>query len=327
VGLISAADIEKFGYCPLSWALSWKVEDETTGELVEGKQKHDDIAHSVSEVKKLELKAVSMEKMVLWYAVIATVVAYLGVDLLPFADKPSISAIMIVISLIWILAALYLLRVAFKTPTKGTRLQYERLILIFAMVAVVVALNAMIFLWVSEDIAEVFEAAALLWLAAASYFLQKSLSFSQAARNLKKELNIKGEIEYIDLDGSKLLTSEKYGISGRPDYILLVEGSPVPVEEKTGRVPRGPLFSHILQVAAYCLLIEEKTGKSVPYGILKYGSHQHVIDFDESLRKTLLQKVQDMREIVDGKPAHRNHNRPSKCAGCSRKDICPERLS
>ena len=327
MGLISAADIEKYGYCPLSWSLSWKVESETSGELEEGKHKHDDIAHTVSEAKKLELKAVSMEKMVLWYAVIATVVAYLGVDLLPFADKPSISAIMIVISLIWILAALYLLRLAFKTPVKGTRLQYERMILVFALVAVVVAINAMIFLWMSADIAQVFEAAALLWLIAASYFLQKSISFSQAARNLKKDLDIKGEIEYVDLEGSKLLTSERYGISGRPDYVLLVEGSPVPVEEKTGRVPRGPLFSHILQVATYCLLLEERTDKNVPYGILKYGSHQHVIDFDDSLRKTLLHKVQEMREIADGKPAHRNHNRPSKCAGCSRKDICPERLA
>ena len=37
-----------------------------------------------------------------------------------------------------------------------------------------------------------------------------------------------------------------YGISGRPDYVLLVEGLPIPVEEKTGRVPKGPLFSALL---------------------------------------------------------------------------------
>ena len=270
-----------------------------------------------------------MEKIVLWCAVISTVVAYIGIDLLPWAGMPklSVSGIMIVISLIWILAALFFLRTAFKTPVKGTTLQYERIILIFALVAVIFAINAMFFLWVSEDIAQWLEAAALFWLIAATFFLQRSLTFSEAARNLKKELHIKGDIEYIDLDGSKLLTSERYGISGRPDYVLLVEGSPIPVEEKTGRVPKGPLFSHILQVATYCLLLEEKTGKNVPYGILKYGTHQHVIDFDEGLKKTLFQKVQEMREIADGKPAHRNHNRPNKCTGCSRKEICPERLA
>lgn len=326
-GLISAADIEKFGYCPLSWTLSWTESQNVRGELEDGRHKHEDIAHSVSEAGKLERRAVTMDKIVLWCALIATVVAYFGIDLLPFTDKPSVSGIMVVISLIWILAALFFLRTAFKTPAKGTRLQYERLILLFALVAVVIALNAMLFLWVSENLAEWLEAAALIWLVAASFFLQRSLTFSQAARNLKKELHIKGNIEYVDLDGSKLLTSERYGISGRPDYVLLVEGSPIPVEEKTGRIPKGPLFSHILQVATYCLLLEEKTGKNVPYGILKYGAYQHVIEFDEGLKKTLFQKIQEMREIADGKPAHRNHNRPNKCAGCSRREGCPERLA
>ena len=325
--LISAADIEKFGYCPLSWTLSWKEKEDSSEELEGGKQRHDDIAHSVSEVKKLERRALTTEKMVLWCAVIATVVAYFGIDLLPFLHKPSVSQIMLVISLIWILAALFFLRTAFKTPVKGTRLQYERLIVLFALVAVILALNALLFLWVDENLAQWMEAIALVWLVAASFFLQRSLTFSQAARNLKKELHIKGAVEYVDLDGSKLLTSERYGISGRPDYVLLVEGAPIPVEEKTGRVPKGPLFSHILQVATYCLLLEEKTGKTVPYGILKYGAHQHVIEFDEGLKKTLFQKIQEMREIADGKPAHRNHNRPNKCAGCSRREICPERLA
>jgi len=325
--LISAADIEKFGYCPLSWTLSWKEKEDSSEELEGGKQRHDDIAHSVSEVKKLERRALTTEKMVLWCAVIATVVAYFGIDLLPFLHKPSVSQIMLVISLIWILAALFFLRTAFKTPVKGTRLQYERLIVLFALVAVILALNAMLFIWVDENLAQWMEAIALVWLVAASFFLQRSLTFSQAARNLKKELHIKGAVEYVDLDGSKLLTSERYGISGRPDYVLLVEGAPIPVEEKTGRVPKGPLFSHILQVATYCLLLEEKTGKTVPYGILKYGAHQHVIEFDEGLKKTLFQKIQEMREIADGKPAHRNHNRPNKCAGCSRREICPERLA
>jgi len=325
-GYISAADIEKFGYCPLSWRLSWKEGRDVNGNLEGGKQKHEDIAHSVSEVKKLERKAITSERVVLWCAVIATAVAFFGVDLLPFEKVISVSQIMLAISLIWVLAALFFLRTAFKTPVKGTTLQYEKIIMIFALVAVIMAVSAMMLTLVSEEIAQWLEAAALIWLIAASFFLQRSLTFSQAARNLKKELHIKGDIEYVDMDGSKLLTSERYGVSGRPDYVLLVEGSPIPVEEKTGRVPKGPLFSHILQVATYCLLLEEKTGKNVPYGILKYGAYQHVIEFDDALKNTLLQKIQEMRDIADGKPAHRNHNRPNKCAGCSRKEICPERL-
>lgn len=324
---ISAADIEKFGYCPLSWWLSWTENPSEEGGLQEGQLKHDDIATSVSEVKKLEGKALTTERIVLWCAVIATIVAIFGIDLLPFADKPGISSIMAVVSLIWILAAVVFLRSAFKTPVKKASLQYEKLILVFAIVAVVVALNAVVFLGINETLAHWLEATSLVWLIAASFFLQRSLTFSEAARSLKKELHIKGSVEYIDLDGSELMISNKFGVTGRPDYVLMVEGIPIPVEEKTGRVPKGPLFSHILQVATYCLLLEEKTGKTIPYGILKYGTDQHVIEFDESLRKTLIGKIEEMREIADGKPAHRNHNRPNKCLGCSRREICPEKLA
>jgi CRISPR-associated exonuclease Cas4 len=324
---ISAADIEKYGYCPLSWWLSWR--DNRGGEeaLQSGKTKHEGIAKSVSQVRKLELRARTMERIVFWCAVIATFVAMLGVDLLPFQQKPKYSVIMIVISLIWILAAVIFLRSAFKTPAKVATLQYEKTIIIFAIIAVIVAINAVVFLQISESLAQLLEAVSLGWLILASFFLNRSLTYADMARVLKKELNIKGVVEYVDFGESELLVSEKYGVSGRPDYVLMVDGVPIPVEEKTGRIPRGPLFSHILQVATYCLLMEEKTGKTIPYGVLRYGADQHIIEYDDIVKRTVLQKIGEMREIANGKPAHRNHNRPNKCTGCSRRENCPERLA
>lgn len=324
---ISAADIEKFGYCPLSWWLSWKEDQSDDGKLREGQIRHDNIAKSVSKARKLESRAVTSERMVLWYAVIATIIAILGIDFLQFENEWRISAILAVISLIWVLAAVIFLNIAFRTPVKDRVLQYEKIISIFAIIAVLIAINAVAFLGINEELALSLELISLVWLIGASYFLQRSLTYSQAARALKKELKINGKIEYVDMADSDLLRSEEYGISGRPDYVLMVEGSQIPVEVKTGRRPRGPLFSHILQVAAYCLLLEERSGKSVPYGLLKYGVDQHVIEFDESLKETLLEKIDDMKAIANGKPVHRNHGRASKCAGCSRREICPERLA
>jgi len=327
VDQISAADIEKYGYCPLSWWLSWKDNRGGKEALKDGQTKHEGIAKSVSEVRKLELSARTMEKIVFWCAVIATIIAIFGVDLLPFQEKPKLSAIMIAISLIWILAAVLFLRGAFRTPAKVATLQYEKLIIIFAIIAVVMAINAVVFLQISESFAQLLEAVSLAWLIVASFFLNRSLTYADLARALKKELNIKGVVEYVDFGDSELLVSEKYGVSGRPDYVLMVDGVPIPVEEKTGRVPRGPLFSHILQVATYCLLMEEKTGKPIPYGILRYGMDQHIIEYDDIVKRTILQKIGEMREIADGKPAHRNHNRPNKCTNCSRRENCPERLA
>jgi len=327
VDIISAADIEKFAYCPLSWWLSWKDKSVGSPDLTEGALKHERISNSLAEARKLELLAITAERLVLWFAVVASVIAILGVDLLPFDNPLDISEIFIALSLLWVLVALFYLRLAFKTPVKDKHLQYEKIILIFAISAVIIAINSVFLLQTDKQLAIVLEAIALVWLIGASYFLQRSLVFSRAARLLKKEMNVTGEIEYVDIGASELMVSKKYGISGKPDYILKAEGKSIPVEEKTGRVPRGPLFSHILQVAAYCLILEEKLGEPVPYGILKYGTDQHVIEFDDMLRKTLLQKISEMRAIADGKTApHRNHNRPGKCEHCSRNSVCPERL-
>jgi len=120
--------------------------------------------------------------------------------------------------------------------------------------------------------------------------------------------------------------SKKYGISGRPDYILQQNGAEIPVEIKTGRIPRGPLFSHIIQVAAYCLILEDNRGKPITHGLLRYGSVEHEVEFTPDLKKLVIDKAEDIRKARIAGGAHRNHNRPSKCKGCSRKTVCPEKL-
>ena len=39
-----------------------------------------------------------------------------------------------------------------------------------------------------------------------------------------------------------------------------------------------------------------------------------------------LGKLEEMRSLMKSGDVHRNHNRVGKCAGCSRRDNCPERL-
>src|SRR2546428_13850716 len=42
----------------------------------------------------------------------------------------------------------------------------------------------------------------------------------------------------------------------------------------------------------------------------------------------VLGKMEEMRAAVArGGDVHRNHNRPGKCIGCSRREGCPERLA
>ena len=45
----------------------------------------------------------------------------------------------------------------------------------------------------------------------------------------------------------------------------------IPVEVKTGRKPKAPFFSHVLQIGAYCLLSEETFGTKPTHGLIRYG--------------------------------------------------------
>ena len=139
----------------------------------------------------------------------------------------------------------------------------------------------------------------------------------------------KGKIFYTDKIDNKeeVLVSKKYHVSGRPDSIITLEDKYIPIELKTGRVPKGPYFSHILQIAAYCALVEDKYSARPPYGIIKYGKDtEFKIDFTPELNELLLEKVNEMQSAIDGKKLHRNHNRVGKCRYCSRRKKCPERL-
>lgn len=325
-GYISAGDLEKFSYCPLSWWLS--TEHEGEGEtLSRGIEEHQRLGRSLWRIDSKENAARESEHLVFWWAVAATLIAIIGLEVLPFESGFEISQVLGVVSLIWVLAATFFLYKASKAELHSKVAEYERIILVFAIVAVIAAVNAMAFLITDLKLAVSLEAVAIVWLVGASFFMYRTLRSTEIADSLRKEFRVEGKIEYIDMGDAKVYKSERYGLTGRPDYVIKLDDKLIPVEEKKGRTPKGPLFSHILQVAAYCLLIEEATGKAPPYGLLKYPEQEHEIEYDEDLKKMLLEKLKEMRRIMITEEAHRNHNRPGKCLHCSRNSVCPEKLA
>ena len=322
---ISAGDLEKYSYCPLSWWLSTEFEGESD-ELAHGIKDHESLGKSLWKIDANERTARESETLVFWWAVVATLLAVIGIEVLPIAASIEMSQLLGVLALIWILAASFFLFKATRSSMASKTVDYEKIILTFAIVAVLVAVNAVAFLVTDVKLAEALEAVAIAWLIGASYFMYRTLRTTGIVDSLRKEFRVRGKIEYIDIDDSKVFKSERYGLSGRPDYVIKVNDNIIPVEEKTGRTPRGPLFSHILQIAAYCLLIEDMSGKAPPYGLLKYPEHEHEIEYDEDLRNVVLEKLGEMRKIMETGDAHRNHDRPGKCKYCSRRPVCPERL-
>ena len=271
--IISASEMERYGYCPLSWHLDLKGIDAEGEEVNTGVEKHKEIGASLKNLLVEEQKS-----------------------------RDTSSTLLTVVGMI--------------------------------MAVVTVAL---IILWASTDSLRINLGVILLiigigWMLVASFFLYKLLLSTEKIDKLRDDYQLGEEtIETPDglTDETPVLKSDIYNLAGRPDYIIKKGEERIPVEVKTGRPPKAPFFSHILQIGAYCLLSEETFSKKPEHGQIRYGldNEPHEILWDSKFKNLVIEKLEEMNDILSGKTeAHRNHKRVGKCNSCSRRKNCPERL-
>jgi CRISPR-associated exonuclease Cas4 len=126
----------------------------------------------------------------------------------------------------------------------------------------------------------------------------------------------------------KPLVSQRFGLIGRPDYLVRTSEGIVPVEIKSAKYPFSgrPHDSHAMQLAAYCLLVEEVLGANAPYGIIQYRDCEVSVDYTPELRAELLDILDEMREARRSSEVHRSHDDSRRCANCYMQDYCDEAL-
>lgn len=133
-----------------------------------------------------------------------------------------------------------------------------------------------------------------------------------------------------DMDAARSLQrplfSRRYLLTGKPDYILQLHGQMIPVEVKPGRHAPAPYQSDLMQLAAYCLLLEEETGRPPPYGLLRYAKTTFRLTYTPAVRDQVLAIVAEMQATLDAADCARSHSEPRRCAACGFRDICDEAL-
>jgi CRISPR-associated exonuclease Cas4 len=135
-------------------------------------------------------------------------------------------------------------------------------------------------------------------------------------------LNAEGERQ------ERALVSRKYGLTGRPDYLVRTREGIVPVEAKSTRRPASglPYDSHLMQLAAYCLLVEDALGSRVPYGLMRYADGEVRVEYTPELRETLLEIIEEIRDAREVDEVHRSHDEQRRCASCGYREECDESL-
>ncbi len=140
-----------------------------------------------------------------------------------------------------------------------------------------------------------------------------------------------GRVTYVDTGAwdrcERPLFSSQHRLTGRPDYLVQSRQGVIPVEVKSGAAPEQPYQAHLLQLAAYCLLVEEQEGRAPPYGILKYDDRAFEVDYGSALRAELLDVLAGIRQDLRAREVHRSHDEPGRCRGCGYRDRCEQRLA
>ena len=325
--LVPAGDLEKYAYCPLSWWLSKKERQITSAE---GIQSHKKMGRELDEIREKEVKKRLYERWVLFFATAASLIAIAGISFLSGIETENTSKyIFIIFSLLWLLNSAFFLYKTEKIDIPIMKPRYERVVLISAMGALFISFIVILTsLPKNEEVSKFLEILSLLWIISANIFFYYSLYISENILRKKiKYAKMDENIAYVGEKDSKEFVSEKYGLRGKPDYVIEKEGEYIPVEEKTGRVPKGPLFSHMIQIIAYCMLIEDAMGRKPSYGILKYNENVYRITYDKNLREVVLQLRDNILHAMKEGEVHRNHDRKGKCINCSRREICPEKIA
>ena len=167
-------------------------------------------------------------------------------------------------------------------------------------------------------------------LIASTMFVALGVLVRASAKSRGGAFDLSDEILYTDAGRSTadLLVSERHHLIGRPDYVLEESGEHIPVERKDRMLTHsGPHESERLQVAAYCLLLEELEGPPVHRGRLQYQNTSLDIPFDEPLRRKLLATLAAIRVAAELADVRRSHPSPVRCWECAFRTHCTESLA
>lgn len=114
---------------------------------------------------------------------------------------------------------------------------------------------------------------------------------------------------------------------GKPDYLIEQDnGDIIPVELKSGLAPAEPHEGHVLQLAAYCWLVDQNYGIRPYYGIIQYKDKAFAVDYTADLEADLLDVVAEMRQDMYATAVNRDHDDWTKCNRCGVRSACNQRI-
>ncbi|MFW6062864.1 MAG: CRISPR-associated protein Cas4 [Chloroflexota bacterium] len=171
------------------------------------------------------------------------------------------------------------------------------------------------------------------WMALGLTLMLLALALALKARQWWQDSGLpSGDVLFTDMGTwypqQEALYSRPLQLAGRPDYLIeQPDGMIVPVEIKSSAAPDDPYFGHVMQLAAYCLLVEEAYGVRPSHGIIQYRDRAFSVNFDERIEADFFAVLGAMREDLWAGQVNRDHHNWRRCAGCGHRSHCDQRLA
>ena len=118
-----------------------------------------------------------------------------------------------------------------------------------------------------------------------------------------------------------------FNLTGKPDYLVERSDEIIPVEVKSSGLKSAPYDSHIYQLAAYCLLIEQTFSIKPAYGILNYVNQDIAVDYTPELEQSLIDTIREMRSLSRRRNIDRSHESANRCRGCGFNSVCDQAIN
>jgi CRISPR-associated exonuclease Cas4 len=170
----------------------------------------------------------------------------------------------------------------------------------------------------------------LLALAAILYLLlrnEKRYQLQRLRAERQRALGLpEGKLVYEDADGQgPVLSSEQYPLVGKPDYVVeLDDGRLIPVELKLSvQQASQPYKNHEIQLAAYCLILEDYADQPPTHGILRYADREFSVEYTPALRRKVIRLLDEMARYDEHQVPPLQKQRAAKCRTCIFQPICP----
>jgi len=120
--------------------------------------------------------------------------------------------------------------------------------------------------------------------------------------------------------------TERWGLSGKVDLVVVREEEVIPVDFKDSRNLEAAHFR--LQLGAYALLMEERFGRPAVRGFL-YSIPRRLafeVRITPPLRRKVVETVQEMARWVQGEAMPEGPKSRAPCVACEFRRYCNDRL-